>query len=267
LIVASAVRVAPLLVTERPPVKPSWVDRLIDWIDRLPSPAWVFYLVMYVVAASMLHAAIWIDPVVPVGTLSTTWMVNAIWAVLSVVFIDYLKVAVGRSLDKFAPLVADKPTEFAALRHRMTEMPARPVFWMTVITGLAIVAGIASDPAFAYEGLSHPVSYVLAVSLMVFSYCFTPVVLYLSIRLLASVTRAYGLLDEVDVLSQRPLYAFSRLTLQAGLLWLVIVNLGIGTMVFVGDAGDAQERAISIGFTALGIVIAFTSFLYPLRGC
>ncbi len=26
---------------------PSWVDRLLDWIDRLPVPTWAFFLILF----------------------------------------------------------------------------------------------------------------------------------------------------------------------------------------------------------------------------
>lgn len=38
---------------------PSWVDRLLDWIDRLPIPAWAFYLAVYLLAALGLHISNW----------------------------------------------------------------------------------------------------------------------------------------------------------------------------------------------------------------
>ena len=33
------------------PYPPSWVDRLMAWIDRLPGPPWLFYLAAFLAGA------------------------------------------------------------------------------------------------------------------------------------------------------------------------------------------------------------------------
>ena len=45
----SIVIAAPPLEIAPHPYPPSWVDRLIDWVERRPGPAWLFYAGLAVV--------------------------------------------------------------------------------------------------------------------------------------------------------------------------------------------------------------------------
>ena len=47
---------------------PSWVDRLTDWVQRLPGPAWLYYLGVALVLALIRAIGGWSDSSYPVGT-------------------------------------------------------------------------------------------------------------------------------------------------------------------------------------------------------
>jgi hypothetical protein len=50
------------------PYPKSWIDRLIQWIDRLPGPSWVFYVLGVLVLMLLINAILWIDGSVPAGS-------------------------------------------------------------------------------------------------------------------------------------------------------------------------------------------------------
>ena len=46
---------------------PSWLNRLLRWIDRLPGPTWWFYLAFAVVTAILGQVIFWRAGIQPVG--------------------------------------------------------------------------------------------------------------------------------------------------------------------------------------------------------
>ena len=187
------------------PYPPSWVDRYIDWIESRPIPIWLTYVLIYLAATLALHMAVWIDGVTPVGEIDSLWVFNGIWSVISLGFIHILERSAGNAVDRFAPLLPKKSAALDDLRYRMTTMPARAVLIMSLIFAFAMVAIVMVQRDFLYEGLQHPVSMVLGIGTLAFSYSFAPVLLYQAGRLLKYVTDAYKLLDQVNVFHQQPL--------------------------------------------------------------
>jgi hypothetical protein len=59
------------------------VDRLLAWVDRLPGPAWVFYLVVMVGVSLIRHAFRWMDGTIPAGSLDLPLATEAPFLVYS----------------------------------------------------------------------------------------------------------------------------------------------------------------------------------------
>ena len=244
---------------------PSWLDRLIRWIDRMPIPNWLVYAIGYAGIALLGHIAMWIDRVAPVGSLRPEFLYGAVWSVLPLMFLHHLTVVAGRAADRFAPLLRDRPEELAALRYRMTTMPAWPIALITSGTVALVVVQMAADPsAGGYEGMSNPASYAITGVVLAFSYSVPPALVFHGIRLLDSVTKAYRLVEEADMFQPRPLYAFSGLTLQASLFWVLLANLSfIDLANDVSRGGDVTRTVVEV---APFLVLALLTFLVPLLG-
>jgi hypothetical protein len=248
-----------------PPYAPSWIDRLIDLINRLPFPNWIFYLGLYVLAVVLIHLAVWNDGLADWGHLDAYWILSGVWTVISLIFIHHLERVAGKALDRFSPVVIDKPREFAELRYRMTNMPARPVLTMSLVMGLGIFSLLIWVPDFGYAGAKSPLSIAFAVIPLVFSWSFAPVLLYYGARLLISVRAAYQLVDSIDVYHQQPLYAFSALTYQASLFWLLVINLSLVNALLIQNA-NTSEALVNFVVAAPMAVVALLTFLLPLTG-
>jgi hypothetical protein len=54
--------------THTHPYPPSWLDRLTDWVERLPGQSWVFYTALGLVLALISTVASWGDGAYPIGT-------------------------------------------------------------------------------------------------------------------------------------------------------------------------------------------------------
>jgi hypothetical protein len=251
-------------LTGSAPYRPSWVDRAVDWIDRLPIPNWAFYSLVYLLTVLLVHLLEWNDGVFEWGTFDPSAAIDGMWFVTGLLFIHHLERVAERGLARFAPIVAHKPAEFEALRYRMTNLPARPVFWMSLITGSIVFVMVLTIDGFVFEGMHGVLSYVLLSVPVSVAYSLAPVLVYYGIRLLRSVTHAYSLVDEVDVFHQQPLYAFSHLTLQASLFWLVMVNINLLDAAVEGV--DATGIAFTFLFSAPFVVMALLTFVVPLAG-
>jgi uncharacterized membrane protein (DUF485 family) len=246
------------------PYPPSWVDRFIEWIESLPIPVWLTYLIIYLLAVGGLQVAVWIDGVTPVGQIDSLWIFNGVWAVISLGFIHALERRAETAIARFAPLVPKKQEQLDDLRYRMTTMPARAVLVMSLAFALLMVVVVAFQPEFLYEGLQHPISIVLSVGVLAFSYSLAPVLLYQAGRLLKYVTDVYKLVDRVNIFHQQPLYSFSGLTMQASLFWIVMANLNVIQNALGGLS--ESEYLFNIAFSTVLITLAFLTFLLPLWG-
>lgn len=249
----------------QPLYAPSWVDRLIDWIRELPLPAWLFYVFLYLVAALAMHAMVWIDRVVPLGQIQFEWLFNGIWVAISLAFIHMLESTADRAVDQFATLVPKKRKQLEIYRYRMTTMPAKPVFWMTLVMAVILGVVVVEQPSVYYEGLSNPLTIIMGIIMLGFSYSLAPVLFYQGWRLLKNVTEAYNLVDNLNIYHQQPLYSFSGLTLQASLFWILLANLGLLNLVLTARDKTA-ETVINYGLDVLLLLLAFATFLVPLWG-
>jgi hypothetical protein len=71
--------VVPEVGVATPSYAPSWLNRLVTWIDRLPLPFWVSIAALWVAATLFWHAIAWSGGQVPVGESDRT---SAFWMIL-----------------------------------------------------------------------------------------------------------------------------------------------------------------------------------------
>ena len=99
------------------PYIPSWIDRLIHWIDRLPIPAWLFYLLGMLLQIFIVSLALWIDGSVPIGKVGIIPGIfpPSVFAFLALY--HYLTRIGSRSLLAFRPLLNVSETEFTRINY------------------------------------------------------------------------------------------------------------------------------------------------------
>ncbi|MQC25895.1 MAG: hypothetical protein DWG76_00380 [Chloroflexi bacterium] len=250
------------------PYSPSWVDRFTDWIESLPIPIWAFYVILYLIAAISLNVASWINGAHPWGEPSFAQFYNAIWLPLALFVIHNTDRVAHHALDRFGPLVDDKAAKLDDIRYQMTTMPARTVLWISIIAVLLLTFGALQDPELiVYEltdGPIHPITWILSALFGITSYSMAPLMIYHSIRQLNLVTKAYALMDTVNVFHQQPLYAFSGLTMRTALFLVgqVYITYVGGNLVDPSSAEGAINLVLSIVIIPLSIVVV----LLPLWG-
>ena len=247
---------------------PSWVDRLTDWIERLPIPMWAFYGLLYLFAAISLNIASWINGALPWGTPSFAQLYNAIWVVIPLIMIHITDRLAQRALNSFASLVRDRQAELDDIRYRMTTMPARPVFWLWLVVAALLLFSAIQDPSFViYDhpgGPIHPVTLAINTVFSVLTYSMAPLMIFHAARQLSLVNKAYELVDEVSVFHRQPLYAFSTLTMRTALflVGMAVISYAAESIVDTSSTEDAITLTLSVIVVPLSLVVV----LLPLWG-
>lgn len=108
-----------------PPYPPSWFDRFTAWVDRLPGPAWGFYLLLGIGVSVAGSAIQWIEDAYPVGTLNPlhVWTLGNFAYLLALM--HYLDKSAASAIASFRPLLA--PATSGA-RHPCKTKPRSPGF-------------------------------------------------------------------------------------------------------------------------------------------
>jgi hypothetical protein len=258
-----------------PPYLPSWVDRLNGWVSRLPIPAWVFYLVAWLLLAIFESATRWLDGVQPVGEI---WQVNFFYTFYGIYFlaaIHYLDAWAAKSFETFRQtLEVDRAGQYR-LQYSLTTMPARAVWVLTAATSLGFLFFIKPViyPLWEVMGFEHSSLISSAPDLLIFYFNAIAVVVFVyhTIRQLRWVSRIHESATRIDLFQARPLYALSGLTARtAGILLLVGMVIQQQTSshgVFTTDPYVLQVGTVfPIVSMVLYSVLAAASFLLPLQG-
>jgi len=140
---ASTARQVPLTVEARP-YPPSWIDKLTDWVGRLPVPAWAFYLALGLVLALLLVSIAWVGGALSsdlvLGAFALDYFLSAMTFVYLLALVHYLDNSAAAALARFRPVMAVNDAEYNRLSYQLTTLPARPTLIASVL-GAAYVLG------------------------------------------------------------------------------------------------------------------------------
>src|SRR5258707_10458680 len=92
---------------------PSWVDRFTAWVERLPAPTWVFYVVLWLVLYLIELATQWAS-----GASGTFYPFHVFLAgaiPFNLALIHYLDRTADVALSKFRPVLDCNDAEYAEL--------------------------------------------------------------------------------------------------------------------------------------------------------
>ena len=244
------------------PYKPSWVDGLTAWIDRLPWPTWVFYVLFggaYTLLFLLLEAAM--------GAGDLARVLPRMFLALQPIYF----LAVIHALDRVAQdaaqrYFASRPEASAAagtFRYRLTTLPRGPTWIASLGAVLAVVyfllagdigsmaeLGLATGPA----GLALILLHFSAMWLLLGA------LIYHTFHQLRAVHQIYATLPVSDVYVTEPYYAFTGLALRTALL-ITLNNYG-----WVAASPSTLRDPFSLGLTVFLALLALIMFVWPLWG-
>jgi hypothetical protein len=244
------------------PYPPSWLDRLLDWLDALPGPRILAYGALAVFNVALTNAALWTSGLLPVGALDPAQTFWGLYVPLLLVTVRYLDTVASESFSAFLPALGE--AEDTRQLYELTVIPRGPAALILVLVIPGTLAYYLADPVgsqvVGYSALGivlRGVGEIVAGAVIL-------VLVYRTLRQLRVVAHLHRVARRVDIFEPRPLYAFSRLTSQTA----IALGVFIGAPVFVVQpAFSSPNFWLLWGPWLVGIpAVAVAVFVIPMIG-
>jgi hypothetical protein len=242
-----------------PPYPPSFVDRFMNFIERLPFPYWLTYLLLFIIQSTLMHILAWIDGWIPAYSFNPLLLLFPVWQWLPLAMITYLDSVSIQSLSIFSPLLDVEEAELKRLKYEFSTMPTRGVILNSAFWG--IVYSILTFVSFKGFYVSYGLSTFLSVAIGLeglFAYLTGSAIYYYSIRQLNLINHTVKRVRQFNVFRLDPVYAFSRMTSLIGVSWMIMLTLTL--LLFPIQLVSGVVLAILI----LQVVLAIVAFVLPL---
>jgi hypothetical protein len=245
---------------EMPPYPPSFLDRFMRFIQRLPIPYWWTYLILFILQGVINLLLAWIDGWLPVFKFNAIMLTFPLWQWGTLAIMTYLNTISEATLSSYRPLLNVDDGEVEKLKSEFTTMPTRGL----VINGFVWIVVYVLLTYLTYNAFY--VQYGLGKYFQLFTFlegliCFSTggAIYYHSLRQLWLVNRTVKMTKHFNLFHLDPIYAFSRLTSRTGISWIVLFGLNLLTF----PLGLATEITLTIwGFQ---LILAVAAFVLPLR--
>ncbi len=245
------------------PYAPSWLNVLIDWVERAPGPPWVIYVLAAIPAILLSNVGAWFSGISP-GQFTITSTFWGPFAVALIGLVHYLDRVAEGSLASFRPTLTIAEPEIARLRYELTVIPARPAAIILIGSISLTLTYFVLDPVASQVVGLTPVALVLRTALEAFITAVLLTLIYHTLRQLRIVRRILDRGTRIDLFHPSPLYAFARLTSRTA---IVLIGVAIATAL-VNPIQSSNESYVVLYFSwYVGfIVFAAAVFVYPLLG-
>lgn len=237
----------------------SFLDRFMRFIQRLPLPYWLTYLIFFLLQSTFNHVLAWSVHSIPLFQFNKLYLLYPFWLWAPLAIMTYLNGVSETALSSFSSLLDITQAELEELRHEFTTLPTRALILSAVLWDIVyIILNYLSIDIFARSGFSGPMSVVAFVEGLV-SYTFSSIIYYHSIRQLRLVHRTLKRVTNFDLFNLDPVYAFSRLTARTGIAWMILLTFTL--LVF--PLQFARELVILT--LVFQVVLAIAAFVLPLQ--
>ena len=242
------------------PYPPSFIDRLTDFIQRLPIPYGLTYSLLFILESAMVLGFSWFDGWLPAFQFDPIVFLFPLWLWGPLAFVTYLDSLSLRALSEFRPLLDVSPETKRRLGYEFTTMPATSVIVSAVAWSIVYLLFwfVAFAPSVAVFGSGVLATRVLFLVGFV-SFAVGGVIYYHTIRQLRLVSRTVRMVNQFDLFALDPVYAFSVLTSRTGMSWVALITLTL--LISPLAVGGIAELSTLI----LQIALAMAAFLLPLR--
>ena len=246
------------------PYPPSWLHELLQGLDRLPGPSWVWYSVLGLAVGLLYHLQFWVSGRSPFGQLDAE---NTFWGVVLSAELwtaAHIERVASSALDATRPALRLSAAELERLRYELTVAPALPsAIALLAAAALTVLGGII-DPVGSYivgvPGLLLAAA-ILWESLIVGILFVGLLQLVRQMRLIRTTLDRSAI---VDPFLPGPLNGFSRLTSSVGIAIIVLVT--VGSVLTPVPSEPIPFVVKSLPFLVGAPVIALIAFVVPLYG-
>jgi hypothetical protein len=242
------------------PYPPSVVDRLMAWANRLPGPVWLFYLVLLAVLILFVNGVAWLEGSVQPGKFDLYRTSLPFYPVSVLAVMHYLNRVAHRALAAFRPALVASEAEYARFEYELTTLPRRNTRAAFGLSLLFTAVFVWYLPDLANTFRRSPWLVVVDTLIYVIIFGLIAVFVYHTLRQLRLVSLIHARAENVNIFQLTPLYAFSGLTAQTGMVLLLLNYFSVLT-----DPTTFVNPAL-IGLTVFTSLAAVACFVLPLRG-
>jgi hypothetical protein len=248
------------------PYRPSWVDRLFEWVHRLPFPSWLFYLGIWLVQILLFNGLTWIEGTQAPLRFDIYLTIWGFYPAFYLGYMHYLDDVARQALVRFRPALTLSDADYERLQYTLTTMPARNVWIVGILGALVTLIDLPYDPpALSGQDVSSAFSAPLGIFSALTTNFLIGVFVYHSIRQLRIVRNIHEKLTRINLYHLDPLHAFSVLTARTGIGYILAMMFG-GTPLgmTVTPQGSAIFYPAFYVINILFIPLAIAVFMLPL---
>lgn len=244
------------------PYRPSWIDKLAEWIDRRPASNWIYYLGFGLAMALIMLLILLIEgaPTTRATVFPLLYLAAAVSYMMGL--IHYLNRRSQVVLANMRPVLGIDEPAYNEMAFRLAHLPG----WTALAAGVAAVCFVllteTIGDVYQLEGLENSPTSATALRIF-YLICWTVfgTFLYHTIHQLRAINRVYTTYTRIDLFNARSLYGFSNLTaLTAGSL--AFISYG---WMLVNPWIDQSDPIIFSIYIVLLLIVAVT-FILPQLG-
>lgn len=255
------------------PYPPSWLDRLQDWVDRLPVPYWLSYILLGVILLVPLTLIHWQFGAYPVGTISLLHVWVCVEISLLLAWMHYLDRAAAQALATARSTLNLNDADYTDLAYRLTHLPARTTLFVTLTISLLPISAFPFLINTSALGTitdflqTTPNPLTLGGLLIVFAatWALFGVWFLHTIHQLRLINRIYAQSIHLNLYDPGPIYAFSGVTARSAILFILIPIVWPLT-----EPAPPEFASSSFYYNAfyyvIGAGVALIVFILPLWG-
>lgn len=243
--------------------KLSWVDQLLEVINRLPGPTLLSNIGLGIVLIVLLSVSAWLEGVVPAGTFIPAHVYLASTLPFFLYVMDVLNQRAASALEGMRPVLDMDEGEHSSFHRRLTTLPGLPAL---LAIGFALMfvfltEAIGGAPYQLELFAGYPVSTGGLRLIYLASWCFFGMFIYHTIYQLKLVNQIYSNHIRVNLYRLNPLHGLSNLSAWSAVC-LIVAPYGF---LLINPAAQLTDP-ITLVFYIFVTFIAVVTFIWPQLG-
>jgi hypothetical protein len=241
---------------------PSWIDRLTDWIEKLPGSGWIYYLGLGLILVLLQVTVMWIEGVAPVGTIYQFQVFFAGVISFFLALFYYLDKWAGSALEKLKPELTVTKDGYLGLQFRITTLPmGLTILASLILLALNFLTELITEPYLPDMMTNFPISANLMRFIYLGCWVLFGAFMYHTIHQLMMISNIYTNHTDINLFRMRPLYAFSNLSaFTAGSFAVIIYGF-----IAVNPSFQLNDPVLLV-WILIFIISAVVTFIWPQLG-
>lgn len=239
----------------------SWVDVVIDAIDRLPGPAWLAYAILILLIVALTVAVRLLDGT----TIQPLMIVFAALTFTPFALMHANNRAARRALAEFRPALGALESEYDDLERQLARTSAVTGL-VGAVAGVALITvgtltvdgewGVGPQNSVATNVVTFGSEAILNAALVTF--------LLHQVGQVRAIARIHRESTNIQLWNVTPHNAFARVTVLSAIA--IAVLYATAAAASAASAATTENSLIAIGFVVLALLIATLVFIGPLIG-